>query len=153
MTNYSATIDNPGRGGEVGVQNWASGYYTLAGAITGHSSTGDTITFSNILPEGGAIVRDVVVAYPELDTNGTPSGTMIVGNTDSDDGYIITQNVGLAAQVPANGQQMIARGTVGDLLNTRVTNRDIIIEFTAALATSATAGTIRLSALLEGSAA
>lgn len=150
MTDYSATVDVPGRAGELGTQYWASGYYTLTGAITGHATTGDTITFTNILPQGGAYVRDVVVAYPELDTSASPTGTMIVGNSDDDNGYIITQNIGLAAQAPANGLQMSARGTVGELLNTLVTNRDIIIEFTAALATSATSGTIRLSALLEG---
>lgn len=150
MTEYLATIDNPGRGGERGQQFLASGYYDLAGAITGHATTGDTIKFANILPYGGVYVREVSVVCPELDTNSSPTGTMIVGNTDDDNGYITTTNVGLPAQAPANGYPLKINSFDGALINTHVTNRDIIIEFTAALTTSATTGRIRLSALIEG---
>lgn len=149
MANYVATIDNPGRGGELGQQLTASGYYDLAGAITGHASTGDTITFTNILPYGGAkVVRTQVIA-PELDTNATPTGTFIVGNSDDDNGYTTTTNCGLPAQLPANGYPLNVVGN-GDLIGTVVRNRDIIIEFTAALATSVTSGRVRLYVDIEG---
>lgn len=153
MADYSATIDVPGKGGDIGTQFKASGYYALTGAITGHATTGDTITFTNILPFGGAKVLEVEVVCPELDTDATPTGTMIVGNSDDDNGFITTQNVGKPAQLPANGAQLIAKSFDGALLNTHITNRDIIIEFTAALATSATSGTVRLNVLLEAVAA
>lgn len=152
MTDYSATIDVEGRAGRIGQQLTASGYYTLTGGITGHASTGDTITFSNIIPRSGAKVVGLQVVSPELDTDASPTGTFIVGNSDDDNGYVLTENCGLPAQAPANGKQLSVTGT-GALIGTVVTNRDIIIEYTAALATSATSGTIRLNVILEGTAA
>lgn len=152
MANYTATIDTKPRTGSIGQQLLATGYYDLAGAITGHATTGDTITFDNIIPKGGAKIISVGVTYPELDTHATPTGTCIVGNTDDDNGFAITNNVGLPAQLPANTQQVQICGT-GDLVGTSITNRDVIIEFTAALATSATTGRVRLEVLLEAPAA
>ena len=152
MTVYSATVDVEGRAGRIGQQLTASGTYTFLGAITGHATTGDTILFENIIPRSGAKVVAVQVVSPELDTNATPTGTFIVGNSDDDNGYVLTENCGLPAVLPANGKQLSVTGT-GDLIGTAVTNRDIIVEYTAALATSATSGALRLNVILEGTAA
>ena len=149
MTNYNATIDVPGRAGSVGQHLVASGYYDLAGAITGHASTGDTITFANILPKGGCKVISVQVVSPELDTDASPSGICIVGTSADDNGFVTTTNVGLPAQAPANGLPLNIQGN-GELIGTAVYERDIIIEFTDALATSATTGRVRVYAVLEG---
>lgn len=150
MADYTATVDVPGKGGDIGTQMVASGYYDLAGAITGHATTGDTITFSDILPFGGAIVRDVEVVSPELDTNATPTGTLIVGNSDDDNGFITTTGIAVETTVAT---PLVLKSFDGALLNTHVTNRTVIIEFTAALATSATTGRVRLNLLLEAVAA
>jgi hypothetical protein len=152
MTVYSATIDIKGKAGRIGQQLTASGTYTLVGGITGHASTGDTILFENIIPRGGAKVVAVQVVSPELDTNASPTGTFIVGNSDDDNGFVITENCGLPVVAPANGKQLSVTGT-GALIGTAVTNRDIIVEYTAALATSATSGAIRLNVILEGTSA
>ena len=149
MTALTATVDLPGRGGDIGEQLVASGYYDVLATIVGHATTGDTITFPNILPQGGAKVIAAQVVSPEIDTHGTPTGTCIVGNSDDDNGLIKTANIGKPAQLPANGSPLTLNSFDGALINTTVTNRDVIIEFTAALATSITSGRIRLNLLLE----
>lgn len=148
MTAYSGTIDIAGKGGELGKQLQATGHYALAGALV----NADTIKFANLLPAAGSKVVSLMVVYPELDTDASPTGTWTVGNSDSAAGYCGTQNLGLPVQAPVNTLQIINIGT-GALIGTTVTNRDVIITITGVMATSATTGTIGIIATLEGVAA
>ena len=148
MTNYNATIDVPGKRGELGMQFTASGFYALGGAITGHASTGDTITFPNILPNGGVKVLAVEVSAPELDAHATPTGTMIVGNSDDDNGYIAVTSVAVNKS-NSLAEGLFRKSSNEELIGTKVTNRDIIIEFVSALESSVTTGTVRLNVLYE----
>lgn len=149
MTAYSVTShDIPGRGGEVGNQFMATSHYALTGALV----AADTITFTNLLPKAGGVIVAVDIFSPELDTDATPTGTWKVGNTDDDDGYVLTSNIGLPTQAPANGQQISHHGT-GALIGTTVTNRDVVVTIVGVMATSATTGTIGIRVLIEGSPA
>lgn len=151
MANYNATVDIRAKGGEIGQQYWSSGYYDLAGAITGHASTGDTITFAgrDMVPSGGAKLIDAKLVSVELDTNATPTGTCKVGTSADDDGIIDT--TGVAVGLSNSLAEPLVRHANGALIGTNfVDATDIIIEFDAALATSATSGRVRLFCLWEG---
>lgn len=144
MTALTATVDLPGKGGDISEQKLASGYYDLLGALV----NGDTITFPNILPYGGAKVVNVKAVSPELDSNATPTATATIGNSDDPDGYVKTR--GLAVTLSNSlATDLVLESSDGALINTAVTNRDIVLTVTAAVATGATSGRIRLSALLQ----
>lgn len=148
MANSNATILVKPKSGDAGAQNTAVGYYDIAGAITGHATTGDTYTFPALWKAGTKLVG-FLLTFPELDTNASPTGTAIVGTSDDDNGICTTFNVGLPAQAPANGMPIVIMGN-GALLGTSATvDTDIIIEFTAALATSVTSGRVLAQAILE----
>lgn len=147
-TAYTGTVSVKGKAGGNGEQRQAQGYYDLTGAII----INDTITLSGIIPQGGAWVRDVELIAPELDTSASPAGTVIVGNSDDDDGFIKAR--GVAATLDNSlAEDILIKSSDGALINTFVTNPDIVIKFPAAPATSATTGTIYLKVLLEGGAA
>ena len=146
MTALVGTVTIPGKGGLVGVQHTALLEYTLTGALV----NADTITWSNVIPNGGATVVDVQLATPELDTNATPTMLFEVGNSDDRDGYILSHGGALTLS-NSLADQMSAIGT-GALIGTKVTNRDIVLTVTAAVATGATSGRILLKVLLQGTA-
>lgn len=141
------TYSNVGSGA-LGTQRTITGTYALAGALV----AADTITWSKLLPLGGGRVVRVELAFPELDTDTTPTGTWKVGDGTDDDGYILLSNIGLPAQAPANGLQMVQVGT-GALIGTVVTGRDVVLTVVGTMATSATTGTILLNVTLESVAA
>ena len=144
MAALTGTNAIAGKNGEVGMQFTATGTYTLAAAL----ANGDTITWSNLLPLGGAKIVAVRFFAPELDTNATPTMKWTLGNSDDADGFIIEQGgaVGLSNSLPT----MIVAGGTGALMDTTVTNRNVVFTVTAAVATGATTGTIRVEFLLEG---
>ncbi|KPJ66561.1 MAG: hypothetical protein AMJ43_07995 [Coxiella sp. DG_40] len=117
---------------ETGKQYTRIGYYALTEAL----ELNDTITFSDMVP-GGCRVDYVILQAPELDTDGTPTGTIDVGDSDQDkfidgiamDGGIFTIN-------------NVATG----LVNTPYTSTtDIVITVPTAVATGATSGLIILA--------
>lgn len=153
MTDYTGTVVRAGRPGEVGVLTLARGYYDLTGAITGHASTGDTITWTNFFADGPCafIVRDFWIDCPELDTSASPTGTLQAGNSDDDNGYVVTQGLAVGLQNSlAQNLRIGPRVSSGSLFDTQLTNRDLIVHFNTALATSATSGRINVNAWVEG---
>lgn len=136
MTAYTGTVVGTPRYDQ-GKDFTEQGYYTLGGAV----ASGDTFTFSNILPDAPVIVKDVVVIAPELDTDASPTGTFTVGDGTDADGYIAG---GLMGASGAAGQ--IKFHANGDLVNTtsRPSSRNIVITLGGTVATAQTAGKIRV---------
>lgn len=140
MASYDGTITISGKAGEIGTQSKARGEFALPGAL----ADTDTITWSNLLPKGGAKVIDVQVFGVEVDTNATPTLTYTVGDGTDADGYITTKT-GAAG---ASGQHF-AKGD-GALVDTDVTGRDVVLTVTADPATGATSGTLFVEVTVEG---
>ncbi len=149
MTAFTGTINTIGKNGESGTQFWAIGTYDLGGAALVNA---DTITWTGLLPKTGDYkVVDFEFQSPELDTNASPTGTIIIGDGTDTDAYLTTLNVGLPAVAPANGSQIIYGGngaSIGATITTPVPN--VVLTVTGVMATSATTGVIRVKFLLEG---
>lgn len=113
------------------------GSYTLDGAI----ASADTITWSSALPNvEGVTIMEVIVFGDELDTNASPTGTLIVGDGTDADGYLASKTAGGA------GDQLLYAGD-GALIGTVVTGTDIVLTVGGTLATAASSGTVRIKVL------
>ena len=148
MTAYTGTITREGRAGERGMQFIALGKYALTGALV----NADTITWSNLLPDPN---RFKVIGFrfwsPELDTDATPTATIIVGDGTDTDAYLTTSNVGLPAQAPANGYQINLSGNgaaIGAAAGTAV-SRNVVLTVNGVVATGATTGTLWVEFVCE----
>lgn len=146
MAALTGTVTLAGKNGEIGQQYLARGSYTFGAEI----EDTDTITWSNILPAGGAKVVGFRVYGQEIDTNATPTATFIVGNTDDTDGYLKTKGGAVGLQNSLAGQLFYAGD--GDLITSGsiITNRNVVLTMTAATATGASSGTIYIELVLEG---
>jgi len=130
-TNVVANRYEPGR------EYTALGSYTLAGAI----ASADTITWTNLLPINGVQILEFRLYGQELDTNATPTATVIVGDATTTNGYLTSKTAG-----DANGQyQMFGDGAfIG--LSTGATNatatRNVLLTVGGTVATAASTGTV-----------
>lgn len=111
-----------------------SGYYALTGAVV----TGDTYTWSNILPPLNNKVQllSFKIYGKELDTDASPTATLIVGDGTDTDAYLTSKTAG-----DATGQ-MKFHGDGVSMGVTITTSRDIVGTVGGTVATAATSGTI-----------
>lgn len=146
MTALTGTVVDAGRTGERGTQFIAKGTYALGGALV----AADTITWTNFFPNGKFKLVSLRFWAPELDTDATPTGTIRFGDGTTADAYLTTTNIGLPAQAPANGAQIICMGN-GASIGTSFTGlRNLVATIVGVMATSATTGTLHVEAVLEG---
>lgn len=110
------------------------GYYTLGGAI----ASGDTITWSDILPPLNNPVQllDFEIYGKELDTDASPTGTLIVGDGTDTDAYLTSKTAG-----DANGQMQFS-GDGASMGQKITTSRDIVATVGGTVATAASSGTV-----------
>ena len=66
------------------------GYYTVGAAV----AVGDTITFTNIIPAGGVQIISTRIQIPKLDTNATPTATLLLGDATDDNRFIDAVSAG-----------------------------------------------------------
>jgi len=149
MTAFTALTINPAKIGEVGEIVVGTGTFTLTGAL----ANTDTITFTGIVSPGNFRVIGFDIWSNEIDTDATPTGTWTVGNATDPDGYLTTQNMGLPAQLPANGSQLRYSGNgalIGTNIGTVSTDGNVVVTVTAAVATSATTGAVNVRIWVQG---
>jgi hypothetical protein len=128
---------------QAGLQYTAVGYYTLGGAIV----SGDTITWTNILPGTGNPVKllGFRVWGQELDTNASPTGTLKIGDANDDDGYLTSKTAGDATgQMQFFGDGAYIGGQTGAASGQA--SASIIATVGGTLATAASSGTIWIAA-------
>lgn len=122
---------------EPGLEYTAVGKYTLAGAVV----TGDTYTWTNLLPANGIQILDFRVNGVELDTNASPTATLIVGDATTTNGYLTSKTAG-----DANGQMQFFGDGAFMGLATGVTNatatRNVVGTVGGTVATAASSGDI-----------
>jgi hypothetical protein len=138
MANFAGTVTGGNPPYNPGYDHTVVGTLTLASGL----ANTDTITWTNILPDTPVTIRSVRLIAPELDTGATPTGTIVVGNSDDDDGYILVAGMAVGLQNSLASPLLLA-GT-GLLMDTKVSNRTIIATVKSAVATAASSGVIRL---------
>ncbi len=126
--------------------------YTLTGALV----AADTITTpADALPDDGINIVEVLLIYPELDTNATPTGTFDVGDSGDADRFIAVAPMGVAGVTTAGFQlrQGInrAQGLTSGVVSTGEgylypvgTSPQLVVTVGGTVATGATTGFIKL---------
>lgn len=147
MTAYVGTVVVPAVGGAKGQVSEGLCQYALTGALV----NGDTITWTNAIPNAKAAqVIGMEFWSPELDTNASPTATATIGDGTDADGYNTTFNLGLPVVAPANGTQIRDSG-LGAIIGTSTqAGRNIVFTVTAAVATGATSGTLNIRPIVVG---
>lgn len=131
MTALVGTVVQEGRW-LAGQEFTAVGKYTLVGAIV----SGDTITWSNLLPSNDVQVLSVVRYGQELDTNASPGGTEIIGDGTDTNGYLESKTSGDATgQFQAHGDGVLI-GTSNQA------GRDVVLTSGGTIGTAASSGTV-----------
>lgn len=102
---------------------------------TGELEVGDIIQFG-VVPKGSTYVGGYI-ATDDLDSNGTPTLDLVIGDSADDDGLQATGTVGQAAAITQLSGAYITNKT------TTTADETISVKVNAAAATAA-AGTIRL---------
>lgn len=143
MAALVGTVKEAGRSGEIGGQRFFLGEYDLAAALV----NADTITWSNILPSSGTFkVLDFKIVAPELDTNATPTMLFVVGDGTDNDAFLTSKGGAVGLQNSLAGQlSYFGDGAAIGAAAGTVVGRDIVLTVTAAVATGATSGKIRVS--------
>lgn len=144
MTALVGTTVIKGRSGERGTQYAALLKYTLLAALV----NGDTITWSNCLPNGKFKVVGFRIWGVELDTNASPTMLFTVGDGVDADGYKLSAGGGVGLQNSLAGQ-LVYLGD-GALIGTTDAANDVVLTVTAAVATGATSGDIWIELVIEG---
>jgi len=125
--------------GSLAVKPWKTGEqysttnsYTIGATVV----TADTIEF-DLMPEGVKFVTDFELFGAEIDTNASPTGTIIAGFKGSadTDGVLASKTAGGATQ------QFFVKGD-GAELNTATTATAIVVTVGGTLATAATSGKV-----------
>jgi hypothetical protein len=83
LGNVTATLSYASRW-QAGQEYTGYGYYTVGAAV----AQNDTITFTNIVPAGGVQIISTRLQIPKLDTNATPTATLILGDATDDNRFI-----------------------------------------------------------------
>lgn len=131
MTAYTGTVLGDPRW-TPGATIVASGSYALTGAVV----TGDTFTFPNIIPAQKVKIVGVRIFGVELDTNATPTATLIAGDGTTTNGYLTSVTAG-----DATGQMQFFGN--GALIGTEnAASRNLVLALGGTVATAASTGTI-----------
>lgn len=107
-------------------------------ALTGALVIDDLIHMVKI--PAGAKLLDVILDVPDLDTDVSPAITLSVGTTDALEAFISQSTVGQAGGI-------VHLSVPGGTLTAFATAKDIVISATAAPATGAATGTLKLTAI------
>jgi len=137
MTAYAGFITTKGRSGELGSPRKALGYITLGaadanGTTVSTLATTDTITWTNIIPGKFKVIGGAIWGV-EPDVHATPTGTLKIGNSDDDDGYLVT--TGEAVGLSNSLAEAWVRKFDGALLGTTISNGSIVLTPVANVAT------------------
>lgn len=144
-----------------GTINTVGGYFNYANT-TGAAglASGDTITATGLLPEGGVTMLQVLVLGAPADTNGTPTGVFSLGDSLTDSNHVAryilagtlaktngTEVIQYQNVTPAfvSGLQTVGVGypyMTNQQTNSEQGNVDIVLTVTAAMATAATSGVL-----------
>ena len=140
MATLTGTRVTAPRVGDLDKIVYASGYYTLAAALS-TSNTYEIDLFAGL--EGYDIIPVTVNVFGvEADTNATPTGTFKVGDSSDDDGLLTTKGMAVGLQNSLAGQ-LFYKGDGALIKNaTRMTGTKVIITPVANPATGATSGDI-----------
>lgn len=103
MTAYNYTVLNTTPPWDAGKIFTVQAYYDLGGVAL---ASGDTITATNLIPNNGIEIVDVVIAASETDTDATPTGTFNVGDGDDADRFIVGIPMGINGATTAGLQLM-----------------------------------------------
>lgn len=112
------------------------GYYTIGAAI----AAADTITWTDALPPLVNAIKPIqfVLWGAELDTNASPTATVIVGDGTDTDAYLASKTAG-----DANGQmQFFGDGALFSSAVGTVAGRNIVLTIGGTVATAAATGTV-----------
>lgn len=108
------------------------GYYTLAGSVV----TADTYTFANMLPNVSVQILEFKVWGQELDTNASPTATLVGGDGTTTNCYLTSKTAG-----DATGQmQFLGDGTA--ITGTAPAGKSIVLTVGGTVATAASSGTV-----------
>ena len=147
MTAYTGTVNTFAAAGDKG----QVGIGLLTYALTGALVNGDTITWTNALsgPKQAKVIG-MLYSSPELDTSASPTATATIGDGTDADGYNTTFNLGLPVQAPANGAQIQNSGDGAIIGTSTHVGTNVVFTVTAAVATGATSGTIKIQPIVLG---
>jgi len=131
MTAYTGTNTQVGRW-QSGLEYTAVGKYALTGAVV----SGDTFTWTDILPANDVQILGFTLYGAELDTNASPTATLIAGDGTDTDAYLASKTPG-----DANGQmQFFGDGAV--IGTSDQASRSVVLTLGGTLGTAASSGTI-----------
>lgn len=140
MTALTGTVVRAAKNGGLGEEHTGKGSYTLGGAI----ASGDTITFSGILGKGEKRIIGFRYYGIELDTNASPTATLIAGSEGDDNGFLTSKTAGGAII-----GQLIFFGD-GALIDTITDDENVILTVGGTVATAASDGTLYVEVVTEG---
>lgn len=132
FTSSEVATTVPARGGIGLIESSSS--YDLAAALV----INDTISMVKLPTR--AIVKDIILSTPDLDSDGSPAVVLAVGDSVDDDRFITGSTVGQAGGVAR-------MNAAGGHLYEYASETNILVKATTAPATGATTGTIKLTVL------
>lgn len=139
MTAYTGSIVVAPKNGGLGDQHQVVGKITLGATVV----SGDTWTISGLLGNGEKKIVSYSEYGQELDTNASPTLTMITGTETDDNGFLTSIVAGGA------GAQLNYGGN-GALIGTVTSDSDLVITTAGTLGTGAATGDRFYVITLEG---
>lgn len=128
---------------QAGMEYTAFGSYTVGAAV----AQNDTITFTGLIPTNAVQILSTRLQTPKLDTNATPTGTWILGDSTDDNRFIDAVSMGWDdeasyAMYDSNVVPSVANGTGVGYVYTATT--PLILKINTAVATAASTGQLGL---------
>lgn len=134
MANYVGTVTQQLVAGDRGQPAVGLGQYALTGALV----NADTITFTGFFANQKPRILGGALYAPELDTNAAPTGSVIIGDGTTTNGYMTTSLVGR----PVGENKLVLRCDGTFVGTASAASKDLIVTVNGVMATSATTGTI-----------
>lgn len=142
LGNVLATISIPPRW-QAGQIYLAHGYYTVGATV----AQNDTITFTDIVHKNGVEIISTRLQVPKLDTNATPTGVFILGDSGDDDRFINDVSMGWDDEATYVSYDInVASSTTGAgyAYNPSSSATSLVLKVDSAVATAASTGHIGL---------
>ena len=125
---------------------WCSGYeYTAVGsyALGGAIASADTITWTTLLPQYNDVqILGLRFWGQELDTNASPTGTIIIGDGTTTNNYLESLVCGNTAAAPA---QLDLAGNGVVIGASTYASKNIVATIGGTIGTAASSGTVWVS--------
>lgn len=156
MTAYSFTLVTTTPPWDAGAELSARAYFDVSTTSGGAGlANADTITATGILPGNGIVIREVFLAYPELDGNATPTGTFNVGDAGNAARFISAAPMGINGVTTSNvqmrtGINIITTTTNGVIVSgagysyQTTSTSSLVVTVASAVATQVTSGILHL---------